>query len=135
MPKYTSSTHGLLIQNHHPAFRHFPTEYHSDVQWWELISRTYPMVLNRMPQPIQPLVQSIDNSYRNLRMGMMFEVRVGKGRLLMTNLDLTSKPDRRIVARQLLSSVLQYMQTDEFDPKAEVSFEDIYRLFSDFVAF
>ena len=93
------------------------------------------MVLNRMPQPIQPLVQSIDNSYRNLRMGMMFEVRVGKGRLLMTNLDLTSKPDRRIVARQLLSSVLQYMQTDEFDPKAEVSFEDIYRLFSDFVAF
>lgn len=135
MPKYTSSTHGLLIQNQHPAFRHFPTEYHSDVQWWELISRTYPMVLNRMPQPIQPLVQSIDNSYRNLRMGMMFEVRVGKGRLLMTNLDLTSKPDRRIVARQLLSSVLQYMQTDEFDPKAEVSFEDIYRLFSDFVAF
>ena len=135
MPKYSSTTHGLLIQNQHPLFRHFPTDFHSDVQWWELISRTYPIVLRDMPHPIRPLIQSIDNSYRNLRMGMLFEVRVGPGRLVLTNLDLTSRPERRIVARQLLSSILQYMQTDEFQPSAEASFTDIYRLFSDFRAF
>lgn len=129
--KYSSHTHGLLIQNSHPIFRHFPTDYHSNLQWWELINRTYPMWMEDLPG-VRPLVQSIDNAYSNRRLGMLFEVRVGKGRLVVTNLDLKSKPDQRIVARQLLSSILQYMQTEDFQPQAQVEIQNVMDLFLKF---
>ncbi|MCR5395561.1 MAG: beta-glucuronidase, partial [Bacteroidales bacterium] len=132
MPRHSSSTHGLYIRHDHPIFDHFPTAFHSDVQWWELISRTYPMVLDDMPADVQPLVQSIDNAYRNLKIGMLIEVQVGPGRLVLTNLDLTSAPDRRIVARQLLSSILQYMRSDDFSPQTVVQFSDVMYLFTHF---
>ena len=132
MPKYTGQTLGLLIRNEHPIFKYFPTEFHSDVQWWELINRAYPMVLNRMPKAVEPLVQPIDHSYRNLKLGMLFEVKVGKGKLVMTNLDLLSKPGQRMVSRQLFSSILRYMQTDDFDPKVAVTFDDIMNLYTHF---
>ena len=135
MPKYSAQTCGLLIRNEHPLFRHFPTSFHSDVQWWELISRTYPMVLEQLPQDVVPIVQSIDTPYRNLKMGMLFEVRVGEGRLVMTNLNLLNKLDKRIVARQLLSSILQYMQSDDFQPSAQVDFNQIVELYTRFSAF
>lgn len=132
--RYSSHTHGLLIRERHPLFRRFPTAFHSDVQWWELVNRTYPMYLGDMPADLVPLVQTIDNGYKNRRLGMLFEARVGNGRLVMTNLDLLSKRDQRIVARQLLYSILDYMNSDDFKPATEVEFQRIYELFSTFRA-
>lgn len=129
--RYSTHTHGLLIQEHHPLFRHFPTSYHSDLQWWELVNRSYPMWLEELPT-IQPLVQTIDNAYSNRRLGMLFEARVGKGRLIVTNMDLSTKLNRRIVARQMLSSILQYMKTEEFQPAEQVEFSQIMDLFIKF---
>ena len=131
---YSSHTHGLLIRDQHPIFRHFPTAFHSDVQWWELVNRTYPMYLGDMPQELTPLVQTIDNGYKNRRLGMLFEARVGKGKLVMTNLDLLSKRDQRIVARQLLFSILDYMNSADFQPDVEVDFQRVYELFATFKA-
>lgn len=129
--RYSTHTHGLLIQDQHPLFRHFPTTYHSDMQWWELVNRTYPIWLKDMPN-VKPLIRTIDNAYSNRSLGMLFEVRVGKGRLIVTNIDLKSKLSRRIVARQLLSSILQYMKSEEFQPAEQVEFSQIVSLFSNF---
>lgn len=129
--RFSSHTHGLLIQHEHPIFRHFPTAYHSDLQWWELINRTYPMWMEDLPQ-VRPLVQSIDNAYSCRRLGMLFEVRVGAGRLVVTNIDLNNNLGQRRVARQLYSSILQYMKSDDFHPKDEVNFNQIMTLFTNF---
>lgn len=131
MNRYSSHTHGLLIRDKHPLFRHFPTSYHSDVQWWELVNRTYPIWLEDLPE-VTPIVQTIDDAYCCRRMGSVIEVRVGPGRLLITNFDLQNRINQRPAARQFLSAILQYMQSDEFQPAASVSFEQIYSLFANF---
>lgn len=131
MSRYSSHTTGLLIRNQHPLFRHFPTDFHSDLPWWDLVNRTYPMWLENMPE-VTPIVQSIDDAYCNRRLACVFEVKVGQGRLLVTHFDLQNKLDKRPAARQFYSALLQYMQSEEFQPSTSVSFEQIFSLFANF---
>lgn len=131
MGKYSSHTLGLLIRDQHPLFRHFPTSFHSDLQWWDLVNRTYPIWLADLPE-VTPIVQTIDDPYCCRRMGSLFEVKVGPGRLILTNFDFQNKLDQRLAARQLYAAILQYMQSPDFQPTAAVSFEQIYSLFSNF---
>jgi len=131
MGRYSSHTYGLLIRDKHPLFRHFPTSFHSDIQWWDLVNRTYPIWFDELPQA-NPIVQAIDDAYCCRRMGSVVEFRVGEGRLLLTNFDLQNKLEKRPAARQFLSAILQYMQTPEFQPATEVTFEQVYSLFENF---
>lgn len=105
-------TVGLLCNPKHPAFKDFPTEYHSNYQWWELVHNAQVMDLTDFPDNYTPLLQGIDTWFLNRRLGMIVEARVGKGRLLITSLDLS----KGIVARQLHYSLLRYMQSPAFNP-------------------
>lgn len=60
----------------------------------------------------------------------MFEAKVGKGKLIMTSLDLQTELDNRPVARQLLSSILNYMNSSKFQPASMVAIERIADLFT-----
>ena len=44
------------------------------------------------------------------------ETRLGKGKLLVCMLDILSEPEKRIVARQLKRSILNYMNSSDFNP-------------------
>lgn len=123
-------TTGLFIEEQHPIFRYFPTSYHSDLQWWELVNKTPVMQFDEFPADFQPLVQSIDTWFLSRKIGVLFEARVGKGRLIMTTMDLTSELDQRLVARQMLTSILKYMQSNEFNPRHTIAPETIKRLFT-----
>lgn len=123
-------TTGLLIDNRHPLFRHFPTDYHSDLQWWELANRAQVMLFSDFPPDFQPTVQSIDTWFLSRKIGMLFEARVGAGRLLMTTMDLRTDLQRRVVARQMLASILAYMESDDFRPRDEVDAARVAELFT-----
>ena len=123
-------TTGFLVDEKHPLFRHFPTSYHSDLQWWELVNRAQVMQLDHFPQGFQPTVQNIDTWFVNRKIGMLFEANILNGKLLMTSMDITSRLDRRIVARQLRASILSYMQSDEFRPTYRVTPEQITDIFT-----
>lgn len=123
-------TTGILVEEEHPIFECFPTDYHSDLQWWELVNRTPVMLFTDFPKGFQPQVQSIDTWFLSRKCGMLFEARVGKGRLIMTTFDLSSQLDQRIVARQLRASILNYMQSDKFNPAFKVPVENIQDLFT-----
>ena len=123
-------TTGLLIDNTHPIFTDFPTEKHSNLQWWELVNKAQVMQFTDFPSAFQPIVQSIDTWFVSRKIGMLFEARVGKGRLLMTTMDLSSSLDTRHVARQLRHSILRYMQSDAFSPRDEISLQLISDLFT-----
>ncbi len=123
-------TTGLLIDDSHPVFRNFPTEYHSNLQWWELANRAQVMQFTDFPADFQPTVQTIDTWFISRKAGMLFEANVLNGRLLMTSMDLTSDPEQRIVARQLYRAITDYMQTDAFTPAHTIAPQQIADLFT-----
>lgn len=110
-------TTGVFVENTHPIFDLFPTDYHSDMQWWELVNRAQVMQFTDFPKDFQPLVQSIDTWFVSRKIGMLFEANVGKGKLVMTSMDITNNLDKRIVARQMRESILAYMQSEKFKPQ------------------
>lgn len=122
-------TTGIYVENTHPIFDMFPTDYHSDMQWWELVNRAQVMQFTEFPADFQPLVQSIDTWFVSRKIGMLFEAKVGKGRLVMTTMDISNNLSSRIVARQMRKSILNYMKSEKFTPQWEINMETIKDLF------
>jgi hypothetical protein len=123
-------TTGLLINPQHPAFADFPTQYHSNLQWAELVNGAQVMQFTEFPEGFQPLVQNIHTWFISKKTGSLFEANVGKGKLMMTSLDLQTDLDKRFVARQLLSGILQYMNSSLFQPEQPVDVQRISDLFT-----
>lgn len=123
-------TTGILVNPKHPLFRQFPTEYHSNLQWWELLNRTQVMQFTHFPPAFQPTVQSIDTWFISRKIGMLFEANVLNGKVLMTSMDITSQPEKRIVARQMHKAILDYMNSDQFRPQFTVTPQQISELFT-----
>ncbi|MBP7935086.1 MAG: discoidin domain-containing protein [Phycisphaerae bacterium] len=121
-------TLGILCKPDSPALAAFPTEYHSNWQWWDMVTHSQIMVLNGLPDELRPTVQVIDDWVTNRRLGLVFEAKVEGGRLLVCGIDLTKDLDRRPVARQMRHSLLTYMASDRFAPQVSVEAAAIQRL-------
>jgi hypothetical protein len=84
-----------------------------------LLQNSRALILDGMPARYRPVVQVIDNYERAHKLGVLFEVRVGSGRLLVSSIDLAGQQDKP-EARQLMHSLLRYMNSDRFEPATEV---------------
>ena len=91
--------------------------------------RSWPMVLNPMPAGMRPIVQPIDGWHSNRRLGLVFEARVGSGKLLVCSIDIRNDLDKRPVGRQLRNSLLRYITGDHFDPEHELTPEQVRTIF------
>ena len=115
----------FLIDKDHPAFKNFPTENHSNWQWWAMSNGLGIIV----PDRLQSIVIQMD-SYAYLRsMTALFEARVGEGKLMFCSMGLlenTQDPE----VRALLNSLFAYMSGEEFRPAQELSVEEILQLFA-----
>jgi len=120
-----SRTLGVWIDDRHPALAQFPTDRFNDWQWTELIKGTRTINLDRLPPALQPIVQPVDDWNRNFKLGLLVEAKVGAGRLLVASVDLVSRLDQRLVARQLRASVLAYMAGDSFNPQTTITTADL----------
>lgn len=116
----TPGTMGLLCEKSHPSLSGFPTETHSERQWAEIVRASTPVVLAEAPAGLRPVVQVIDNLARNEKLGLVFEVRAGAGRLLVCASDLLSLEERHPEARRLLSCLLDYAASPAFEPATSV---------------
>ncbi len=123
-------TVGITVDYNHPIFADFPTESHSNMQWWELVNRAQVMQFTDFPADFQPIVQSIDTWFISRKIGMLFEANVMGGKLVMTTMDITSAPERRIAARQMRQSILNYMNSTNFNPKYTIEHSLISDLFT-----
>lgn len=122
-------TLGILTDPRHALFNDFPTEFHTNWQWFPIIKQSYPMILDKLPADYRPLVQVIDNIERNHKLGLIFEFNVDGGKLLVCMSDLRAVMDKP-EARQLYGSILNYMNTDAFDPKTRLDAVSLIELFS-----
>ena len=111
-------TLGILTDPAHPLFREFPTEEHTDWQWFPVLKASRPMILDAL-RGYKPIVQVIDNVERNHRLGLVFEFAAGKGKLLVCCADLESVLDYP-EGRQFYKAVLDYMRSDDFQPSVEL---------------
>ena len=121
-------TLGIWCDPKHPALAQFPTESHSNWQWWELIHRSAAMLLDGLPTTLRPIVQPIDDWHQNRRLGLLFEAKVNDGRLMVCSADLRTDMQQRPAARQFLRSLLAYMASDQFDPAVELTPQSIKRV-------
>ena len=122
-------TMGILTDPQHPLFESFPTEFHSNWQWWPIVKKSRPFILDNAPAGYKPLVQVVDNIERNHKLGLIFEFQVGDGKLLICMSDLDAIKDKP-EARQLQQSIFDYMKSDDFQPKTTLTSEELKTLFN-----
>ena len=122
-------TTGAYIMNNHPIFKDFTKDSWQNINWWELVNKAQVMNLQEFPEEYQPIYQPIDTWHVSRKLGMIVEANVLKGKLLMTTFDINNNLNKRIVARQLRKSILEYMSGNEFKPEITLDIKVIRDLF------
>ena len=123
-------TTGAYIDKQHPLFKSFPTDDWANLNWWELLNKAQVMNLRELPADYQPAIQPIDTWHVSRKLGMVIEAKVGKGKLLMTTMDLDTDLGHRLVAAQMRSAILNYMISTDFNPAIELSADVITDFFT-----
>jgi hypothetical protein len=121
-------TLGILCDPKNPAFQAFPTEYHSNWQWRDAMSHSNAIRLDAVSSTIKPIVRVIDDWFTARPLALIFECKVGKGKLLVSGIDLLINEESRPEARQLLYSLKKYMVGNQFNPAVEVNAKTIRSL-------
>ena len=122
-------TLGILTRPEHPLFGCFPTEKHTNWQWFDVIKNSHPLVLDNFPAGYLPIVQVIDNVERNHKLGLVMEWQVGKGKLLlcMSNLDKVAA-EGHPEGLAFYESVLSYMQSPDFKPASAITVAELQKI-------
>ncbi|WP_372755732.1 sugar-binding domain-containing protein [Mariniflexile sp.] len=121
-------TLGILCNPEHPALANFPTEYHSNWQWWDAMSNSNAIILDELPTTLTPIVRIVDDWFKNRKTALIFEAKIGNGKLIMSGIDLHTNIENRLEAQQLLYSLKKYMVSEQFSPKTELEIQDIKAL-------
>ena len=121
-------TLGILCDPDHPALRLFPTEYHSNWQWWDAMSHADAINLNELSFQISPVVRIIDDWVTNRNLALIFEAKVGKGKIMVSGADLVQELADRPEAQQLRASLISYMGSDRFNPETEIIAGDLQKI-------
>ena len=104
-------TLGLLNETDHPVFAQFPIDRHSDWHLWELTFKR--RALDIADIGFAPIIRVIDDWNENRDLVMLAEARVGKGRLIVSAIDLESELSGRPVARTLRKALANYAANGE----------------------
>lgn len=121
-------TLGILTNPEHALFNDFPTDFHTNWQWYSIIKNSYPLILDNMPEEYRPIVQVIDNVERNHKLGLVFELNVDGGKLLVCMVDLEAARNTP-EGVQFYAGLLEYMNSQEFEPVTSISAEAFKNLF------
>lgn len=120
-------TFGLLINEEHPALSEFPTSTHTDWQWYPIVNNSRPLIIDRLPPVINPIIEVIDNPQRSLPLALMLEFNLAKGKLVILMVD-KNKTEESIEGKWLIQSVKEYMGSKNFRPEFTLSPEQLENL-------
>jgi len=123
-------TLGLLMNPEHPVFADFPTDFHTNWQWFEIIKNSRPLIIDQLPSDYKPVVQVIDNIERNHKLAMLMELAIGDGKLFICMSDLVNLKQYP-EAQQLYASIINYMNSNTFSPNTNLSVQELKELLTD----
>jgi hypothetical protein len=112
---------GTILDPKHPALRDMPTDNWCDLQFYSLIQNSKTVLLHPLPARIEPLVRCIDRPTRLANRAYLFEVLVGRGKLLVNGFNFAqafaSKDPGGIF---LFDRLVRYALGPDFVPKASL---------------
>jgi hypothetical protein len=123
-----TNTLGILCNPKHPALAHFPTQVHSNYQWQDAVVNASAVMLSEIAPNAKPIVRMIDDWFTNRSLGLIFEAKVGKGKIMISGVDLLTNIDKRPGTRQLKHSLTSYMNSPSFNPTTEVDTKALSKL-------
>ena len=114
---------GQLIDTEHPIFKEFPTDFHTDWQWWIMATKRAAV----LPHPMKTIITEMD-SYAFLRpMAQLIEFRCLKGKVLLSTMEL-HKSQQYPEVRALQASIYTYLSEENFEPAEEITEEELSML-------
>jgi hypothetical protein len=119
---------GILCDPDHPAFKGFPTDFHSDWQWRSLLDQSEALVYMDMPAGFSPIIQVVPDFNTNLPMSLLMELSVEKGSLMICTIDLLNRDSDPLATNALLRSLLDYMGSSSFRPANGIPMEQLEEL-------
>lgn len=120
-------TLGILCDPEHPVFELFPTEAHSDWQWWCIARNSRPLILDNTSAQIEPIVQVVDNIERCHRLGILFEFRVGEGKIILSTTDMKAI-EPYIEGRWWQRAIEEYALSKRCSPTTTITYEQLHTL-------
>ena len=127
--KQKPHTLGILCDPKHPALKEFPTEFHSNWQWWEILHSAKAVLMDDFPPSFDPIIRVIDDWFENRRLGLVFEAKIGSGKILVTSIDFSGSLSDYPSLRQMYYSLKKYAGSPFFQPKSTLTIEEIQTLF------
>ena len=129
-----ATTMGLYVDEQHPVFDNFPTEYYGDYQWYNLMKNSRAVILDDAPADLKPMAQNIDHMAYSRKLGSIFEAKVGEGSLLVCTMDILNQMEKYPEVRQMYNSLVQYASSDEFNPETQLTTEYLRTIFKQIVS-
>jgi hypothetical protein len=86
-------------------------------------------MLDSVAKGLNPVVRVVDDWVKARSLCLLFECKVGKGKLMVSGIDLLTDIADRPEAKQLAFSIESYMKSDEFNPKTEVELSRIIAIY------
>jgi hypothetical protein len=124
-PNERRQTLGLLCDPRRPALTQFPTREHSEWNWEDIVQGARAFDCAGLPRELSPIIQIIDDWNTGRKLALVFECRVGPGRLLVCGSDLVTRAERSPAARQLWRSLLAYVAGPGFKPAVALTADQI----------
>ena len=114
---------GQLIDTEHPIFRKFPTDFHTDWQWWIMAGKRAVI----LPRLMKSVITEMD-SYAFLRpMAQLIEFQCLNGKVLLSTMEL-HKSQQYPEARALQEAIYEYLSGEEFQPAEKLTEEELQAL-------
>jgi len=119
VPRGNSGT----VVSSHPCLKGFPHEGWCDLQFYDMI-KSEPVNLDIWPARINPIIRSIDSYMVCRSRGVLFEVSVGRGTLMVSTLNPVDTP----ASGFLFSELVNYLYSG--NPRPEITVDgEFLRLF------
>lgn len=114
---------GMIVENNHPIFKHFVSDNFASFQWKNLLENSISFKLDT----VQGITTLVPNFFNNEYRSNLFEVSVGKGKLMVCGFDI----DRAdyIEQRAFKNALYQYLKSEEFTPKQQMSVAELQNIF------
>ncbi len=115
-------TMGVFVDPGHPLFDLFPTQEHTNWQWWDILTNSKAMIMDPMHN-ISPIVQMIDSYHSNRKLGLIAEGKYGGGKILISSIDFNTNMANRPASNQLKISIMNYLESSRFSPEYDIDFD------------
>ncbi|MEI6914144.1 MAG: hypothetical protein WCL39_03340, partial [Armatimonadota bacterium] len=114
----------------HPAFAGFPNTGFSDLQFYRAIDYGRKIILDDCPFAPLPIVDAIDIPTSGAtycrKATYLFEMAVGKGKLLVTGFNFTDDNLKHPEVRALYKSLVDYAAGPSFKPQDQVAVDQLH---------